>query len=70
MKPCCVSSGINNSAVAEKLEFPDDSFRALPPLVSMDRMVELSREMRAMFPEGVPTEAERLARKVDAEFAL
>jgi hypothetical protein len=53
------------------LVFPvDPDFRSLPPKVSMDRYLEFNRQIREWFPGSIPTEEERLARKVDVEFVL
>ena len=53
------------------LELPvEPDFRPLPSLISMDVMIERNAEVRKMFPNGIPTEQERLAGKVSEEFVL
>jgi hypothetical protein len=53
------------------LEFPvEPDFRPLPPLISIEAMIRRSAELRKMFPDGIPTEEERLAAKVSEEFVL
>ena len=51
------------------LELPaGDDFRPDPPLVTMDVMIQRIAELRQWFPNGIPTEAERLAAKVHEPF--
>jgi hypothetical protein len=48
----------------------DREFRAFPPQVSLAEYCRLNEQFRKEFPKGIPTEEERLARKVSAEFRL
>jgi hypothetical protein len=65
------SSAIEPEKSAGDLEFPvDPTFRPLPRLVSIDVMIERIAELRRLFPDGIPTAAERLAAKVSEEFVL
>ena len=53
------------------LELPfDPDFHPLPPLVSMEIMIERNAQFRKWFPDGIPTEEERLRSKVSEEFIL
>ncbi len=52
------------------LDLPVDSIRMLPPQISINGMLRKNREFRKMFSRGLPTEAERLERKVNVEFVL
>ena len=53
------------------LDLPvDPDFHPLPPLVSIDVMIERNAQFRKWFPDGIPTEEERLAAKVPEEFRL
>lgn len=55
----------------ETLTLPvDRGFQSLPPLVSMAVMIERSSDLRRWFPQGLPTEEERLKTKCDVEFVL
>lgn len=42
----------------------------MPPLVSIEHMIRTNKRFRALFPNGIPTEEERWARKRDVEFRL
>ncbi|HRZ92413.1 MAG TPA: hypothetical protein P5022_05865 [Candidatus Paceibacterota bacterium] len=42
----------------------------MPPLISLAKMVERSRQLRQWFPSGLPTAAERLQAKTAEEFRL
>jgi hypothetical protein len=65
------SSATEDSSMVPDLEFPvEPNFRPDPPLVSLDIMAERIQQMREMFPNGIPTEEERLARKTPEEFVL
>jgi len=48
----------------------DPDFHPLPPLVSMEVMIERNADFRKWFPHGIPTEEERLKAKVAEEFIL
>jgi hypothetical protein len=48
----------------------EPDFHSLPPSVPFHLMIQRNREIRAMFPHGIPTEEERLAQKVPLEFVL
>ena len=64
----CESSAINP---AGDLDLPiDPDFHPLPPPVSMDVLIERIAQFRKWFPDGIPTEKERLQTKVSAEFVL
>jgi hypothetical protein len=61
----------NECFVIPELELPvDREFNALPPQVSLKDYCRLNEEFRKRFPKGIPTEKERLARKVSEEFVL
>ncbi len=54
-----------------EVEFPSDpDFVSRPPLVSLELMARRIRQLREMFPKGIPTEDERWLRKCDVEFHL
>jgi hypothetical protein len=42
----------------------------LPPLCSIEQMMQRSRELRRWFPAGLPTEEERWLAKSNVEFCL
>ena len=53
------------------MEFPSDpEFVSRPPLVSLALMAKRIRQLRQMFPKGIPTEEERWQRKFADEFSL
>jgi hypothetical protein len=61
----------NESCAIPELELPvDREFNALPPRVNLKDYCRLNQEFRKRFPKGVPTEQERLARKISEEFVL
>jgi hypothetical protein len=65
------SSESSDTKCLADFELPvDPDFRSLPPLVSMEVMIQRNAELRKMFPKGIPTEEERLASKVSEEFVL
>lgn len=52
-----------------ELELPvARDYHSEPPLVTLDVMIERIAELRQWFPNGIPTDAERLAAKVHEEF--
>ena len=64
-KPFSESSGAKDAG----LELPiAPDYRSEPPLVTMDLMIARIAELRQWFPNGLPTDAERLATKVHEEF--
>jgi hypothetical protein len=64
-KPSNASCGIPD------FELPiDEQFHALPPGLNLQEYCRLNKEFRKLFPKGIPTEEERLARKVSEEFVL
>jgi hypothetical protein len=67
-KHSCESSDTERAGDLELPVEPD--FRPLPPLISIETMIQRSAELRKMFPDGIPTEEERLAAKVSEEFVL
>lgn len=73
MKPSSESSAIHETAVpyGGGLDLPSEpGFVSSPPLVSLAVMAERIRQLRRMFPNGIPTEEERWRRKCDVEFRL
>lgn len=52
------------------LELPRSNHRGLPPLVSIPVMMRRIKELRRMFPRGVPSAEERRARKSVVPFEL
>jgi hypothetical protein len=68
MKRSSESSSID---LKPELDLPEEPFvRFLPPHISVDAMIRRNREMRESFPHSLPTEEERLSRKVHAEFVF
>jgi hypothetical protein len=70
-----MNASSNSSADAPRpsldLDLPDaEGFRSMPPLVSIEHMIRTNKRFRALFPNGIPTEEERWARKRDVEFRL
>jgi len=64
-KPFSESSGTKDAG----LELPiAPDYRSEPPLVTMDLMIARIAELRQWFPNGLPTDAERLAAKIHEEF--
>lgn len=60
-----------SAAYGGNLELPSDpEFVSRPPLVSLALMAERIRQLRQMFPKGIPTEEERWQRKFADEFSL
>lgn len=54
-----------------ELDLPVDSdFVGLPPRVSLPEYCRLKQQFREWFAKGIPSEQERLARKVAEEFVL
>ena len=72
MKPSFESSKIPETLrEAILLDLPE--CESLPPRmtrISLDRVCELSRELRRSFPHAVPTERERWEAKGHVEFVL
>ena len=55
----------------EPMDLPvDPQFQPLAPTVSLKVLIERSADFRRWFPNGVPTEGQRLAAKCNREFAL
>lgn len=53
------------------LVFPVGGFVAtLPPLISIEEMIERSRQLREWFPDGVRSAEERWKAKTDVPFVL
>lgn len=46
----------------------DTQFHSLPPEVTLEDYCRLNKEFRSMFPQAIPTEEERLARKTSKMF--
>jgi len=47
-----------------------ETFRALPPQVSLTRFMERNRQLRQWFPAGLRTAEERWQAKTEVEFRL
>jgi hypothetical protein len=61
----------NESFDIPDLELPiDREFHALPPKVNLQEYCRLNEQFRKLFPKGIPTEEDRLARKVSEDFVL
>lgn len=61
----------NDSSEPPELDLPmDREFHALPPCLSLANYCRLNREFREMFPKSIPSDEERLARKVSAIFSF
>ena len=71
-KPSSESSAHPESARRlPELELPDETtFRSLPPLISMAEFIKRNRELRKLFPKGLPTHEERWAAKRGDIFEL
>lgn len=71
-KPSSASSNIRDAARPSlDFELPDGAdFVSMPPLVSLDRMISGSRQLRRMFPRGIRSAEERWAEKTNEEFRL
>ncbi len=53
------------------LTLPDaESFRPVPPRVSLSQMIQCSRQLRRWFPSGLRSAEERWQAKTAAEFFL
>lgn len=53
------------------LVFPEGGFVAtLPPLISIEDMIERSRQLREWFPAGIRSAEERWKAKTDVPFVL
>jgi len=51
------------------LELPEEpEFRSFPPLLPMDEYMKRNRQLRELFPDGLPTLEERWAAKTDDIF--
>jgi hypothetical protein len=48
----------------------DSEFQAFPPNVNLQEYCRLNQEFRKLFPNGVPSDEERLARKISVVFLL
>ena len=70
--PFSAGSGIHDArSPGLDLILPDgETFRSLPPRVSMPEMMRRIRELRQWFPEGLRRPEERWAAKSDVEFRL
>jgi hypothetical protein len=65
MKPSDASCDIPD------LDLPvDRQVHALAPRLSLKEYCRLNHQFRGLFPKGIPTEEERLARKLSEEFVL
>lgn len=52
-------------------ELPDgEGFASLPPQVTLETVMQRSRQLRLWFPQGIPTAEERWQAKTDVEFKL
>jgi hypothetical protein len=61
----------NGSSEIPDLELPvDREFQAMPPQVSLQEFCHLNREFRKMFAADIPSEEQRLARKVSEVFVF
>ena len=71
-RPSSGSSDTTDSSKAiVRLDLPvDPDFRPDPPTVSMGLLMTRNADLRRWFPNGIPTEAERLASKCDVVFRL
>ncbi len=59
----------SESSDFSELDLPvDPEFHALPPHLTLPEYCRANQEFRKMFPKGIPSEEERLARKVSAIF--
>ena len=78
MEPVNSTTRLSASSVIRDAPRPDldfelpeaDGFTSVAPLVSLERMISGSRQMRAWFPAGIPTAEERWRAKSDVEFCL
>jgi hypothetical protein len=72
MKPSSASSAIRDAARSSlDFDMPDpEGCTSLPTWVSLERMMKGIREMRAWFPDGIPTAEERWQAKTTQEFKL
>jgi hypothetical protein len=61
----------NESFDIPEFDLPVDAeFHSLPPRVSLAEYCRINQEFRILFPKGIPTEEERLARKVSEIFVF
>ena len=61
----------NASFAIPDLDLPiDHEFQGFPPRLKLSEYCRLNLEFRKQFPKGIPSEEERLARKVSEEFVL
>ena len=71
MAPARYTKPSNASFDIPEFDLPVDAeFHALPPVVSLQEYCRLNQEFRKMFPKGIVSEEERLARKVAEVFVL
>ena len=78
MEPVNSTTRLSASSVIRDAPRPDldfelpasEGFTSVAPLVSLERMISGSRQMRAWFPAGIPTAEERWRAKSDVEFCL
>jgi hypothetical protein len=72
MRPSDGSSVTPEASVpSEDLDLPvDPDFRPPPPTVALRVLMARSADLRRWFPNGIPTETERLASKCDVVFRL
>ena len=71
MEPVKFTKPSNGFFDTAEFELPIDSeFNALPPQVSLKDYCRLNQEFREMFPDAIPTEEERLARKSSEVFTF
>ena len=64
-KPSCASLGnLDFTSRLPDLELPEEpDFRSFPALLTMDEFIKRNRQLRHMFPDGLPTLEERWAAK-------
>ncbi len=72
-----MTHSFDSSATPERHEpsldlvFPVGGFVAtLPPLISIEEMIERSRQLRDWFPAGIRSDEERWKAKTDVPFVL
>jgi hypothetical protein len=71
MEPAKFTKPSNGFSDMADFDLPIDAeFNALPPQVNLQEYCRLNGNFRQMFPESIPTEQERLARKFDEVFAF
>jgi hypothetical protein len=62
---------VKNDAPTPDLDLPNEPYvRFFPPTIPIDDALRKNQQMRESFPHSLPSEEERLARKVHAEFTF